>query len=129
MVPVTLPGETGKKYRGYVPWGDDNLRPYEIIEMQRKDEVLSSNQFFNILAGYGSGVAIKTDNGKKPTNTEIKDFFKFNRSTKYLLEQMTDMKHFFFTVSVIILNGEGTKIVRLVHKEAIYCRFETCNEQ
>lgn len=128
LKPKTLPGEKNKKYRGYVPWGDENLRPNEIIELQRKDEVLSSNLFFNILAGYGSGITYKNPEGKKVTDQEILDFFKFNRSTKYLLEQMTDMKHFFFTVSVIILNGEGSKIVRLVHKEAMYCRFETCND-
>lgn len=129
MVPVALPGENGKKYRGYVPWGEDNLRPNQIINMQRSDEVLSSNQLFNILAGYGSGVAINTPDGKKTTNPEVLDFFRFNRTTKYLLEQMSDMKHFYFTVSVIILNTEGSKIVRLVHKEAMYCRFETCNDK
>jgi hypothetical protein len=128
LTPVQVPGDDKKKFKGYVPWGDDNLRPLEIINLQRKDEVISSNQFFNILAGYGSGVKFSTPEGDKVTDQEVVGFFKYNRSCKYLLEQMTDMKHFFFTVSVIILNGEGSKIVRLVHKEAMYCRFETCND-
>ncbi len=126
LKPVGLPGDKSKKY---VPWGDENSRPNEIITLQRKDEVLSSNLFFNILSGYGSGITFKTPDGEKVTDTEILDFFKFNRATKYLMEQMTDMKHFFFSVAVIILNGEGSKIVRLVHKEAMYCRFETCNDK
>jgi hypothetical protein len=37
------------------------------------------------------------------------------------------MKHFFFTVSVIILSKDGGKIVQLRHKEACHTRFETCN--
>lgn len=34
-----------------------------------------------------------------------------------------DLKHFAFAVSVIILNSEATKIVRIIRKEACYCRF------
>ena len=34
-----------------------------------------------------------------------------------------DFKHFAFCVSVIILNADGSKIVRLLRKEACHCRF------
>jgi hypothetical protein len=58
----------------------------------------------------------------------VTEFFElYHRPVKYILEQFTDLKHFFFTVSVIILNREGDKVVRLVHKDAMYCRFETAN--
>lgn len=128
ITPKALPGKDAQKYRGYVPWGDDNLRPHQIIELQRKDEVRSANQFFNILSGYGLGLKASGTDGAEVIDKEAEEFLTlYHRPVKYMLEQFTDLKHFFFTVSVIILNNEGTKIVRLVHKDAMYCRFETAN--
>ncbi len=116
--------------RGYVPWGDDNLRPNAVLELRRKDEVMSSNIFFNLLTGYGAGLKIEhPEEGKKVEKKEVLDFFKYNRPVKYWLEQQTDMKHFFFTVTVLILSRDGEKIVNIRHKDATYCRFETCNKK
>jgi hypothetical protein len=125
--PVQVPGEKNKKYRGYVPNGSSNNRMLEITNFMRQDEVLCSNMQFNIFAGYGNGLAMTKPDGTEITDKRILDFFKFNRPVKYLLEQQTDIKHYFFTVSVLILNREGSEIVRLIHKDASYCRFETCN--
>jgi hypothetical protein len=36
------------------------------------------------------------------------------------IEDLKDFKRFTFCVSVIILNAEDTKIVRLIRKEACY---------
>lgn len=124
ITPVKIPG--ADKYRGYVPWGESNNRPQEIIELIRKDEVMIQNQQFNVLAGYSGGVQIESADDKELPE-EIADFLAYNPPSKYWLEQQADMKHFFFTVSVIILNKGGDKIVELHHKEACYCRFETCN--
>ena len=33
------PVERKKGYRGYVPWGAENLQPYEMLEKIRDDEV------------------------------------------------------------------------------------------
>ena len=41
---------------------------------------------------------------------------------QYWLGVCHDFKHFAFCVSVIILNAEGNKVVRLIRKEACYCR-------
>lgn len=125
--PMPVPGDNTKKYRGFVPWGDDNQLPYEIVDSVRHDEVLSQNKLFNTLTLYGSGIKLTNKAGEELPEGEIKDFFDFNRMSKYYLEQATDMKHFFFTVAVIILSKDGTKIVRLRHKEAIQSRFELVN--
>jgi hypothetical protein len=125
--PMTVPGDDEKKYRGFVPWGEDNKLPYEIIDSVRHDEVLSQNKLFNTLTLYGSGIKLTNNAGEELTDKEIKDFFDYNRLPKYYLEQATDMKHFFFTVAVIILSSDGNKIVRLRHKEAIHTRFELVN--
>jgi hypothetical protein len=126
---IPLPGENSEKYRGYVPWGDDNQRPFQVMGKIKKDEVLSQNKLFNTLTGYASGIRIRRDDGTKINDPEQKNFFKYNRMPRYLLEQVTDFKHFFFSVSVIILSRDGKKIVQLRHKEAAYVRFETCNPE
>lgn len=125
--PMAVPGDTTKKYRGFMPWGDDNKLPYEIVDSVRHDEVLSQNKLFNTLTLYGSGIKLTTKAGEELPDGEIKEFFDYNRLPKYYLEQATDMKHFFFTVAVIILSNDGKKIVRLRHKEAIHSRFEMMN--
>ena len=125
LVPLALP-DAGS-LRGYVPWGDDNLRPNEVLKLLRNDEVMNPNMFFNILASYANGFTYTKKDKSEVTDQEILDFFKFNRPTKYLFEQQTDLKHFFFTVCVLILSGDGNKIVKLRHKDALYCRLETCN--
>jgi hypothetical protein len=125
--PVVIPGDKKKKYRGYMPWGESNTLPYSIITSARHDEVLSQNKLFNTLVGYGSGIKIMKNNGDEITDPKIIEFFDFNRLPKYHLEQVTDMKYFFFTVSVIILSNDGKKIVRLRHKEAAHTRFEQIN--
>jgi hypothetical protein len=127
------PVERKKGFRGYVPWGETNEQPYEMLEKIRDDEVMSSNMYFNTCTGYGRGLKV-TDNGtlvtsKEYTNTEIKRFFKRNNMIKFLAEQITDMKHFLFCVLVIILDKEGKKILQIRHKEAVNCRFETCNTE
>lgn len=125
--PVPLPGDEKKKYRGYVPWGEDNLLPYKVAKKIRKDEVMSQNKLFNTLTGYASGIQVKNGAGEKLTNPDIIDFFKYNRMPRYFLEQVVDMKHYFFTVTVLILSLDGKKIKKIRHKEACHCRFETCD--
>lgn len=111
-----------KGYRGMVPWGEDNELPKDIITYIRKSEVLSSNKFFNSLIGYGRGLSVNYPEGK--SLDEVKQFFRRNNSIKYLLEQITDQKHFFFSVTVLILTNDGKKIARIKHKDAYHCRFE-----
>jgi hypothetical protein len=119
--------DTTGKYRGYVPWGQDNQLPYNIIKLIKGDEVLSQNKHFNSLICYGSGLSYKTKLKEEVTNEDIVRFFKYNRPSKYFLDQCFDMKYFLFSVSVIIVDFEGKKINKIIHKEACHCRFETCN--
>lgn len=124
---VVKPVIIKKGYRGYVPWGDDNLQPFSIIEKVQADEVMSSNMWFNITTAYGRGFQYENKDESKVTNPEILKFFRRNSMVKFWSEQFTDIKHFNWSVLVIILNGEGTKIVQIRHKEAVNCRFESCD--
>lgn len=126
IFPVMISGAP-TNLRGYVPWGDDNQRPYDVTELRRKDEVMSTNIFFNILTGYGLGVTYKKPDGSKVDHSDIKRFFRYHRSVRYMMEQQTDMKHYYFTISILILSGDGQKIVKLKHLDACNVRLESCN--
>lgn len=122
------PVEAKKGYRGYVPWGADNELPATILEKIRNDESMSSNMWFNINTAYGRGFQYTNPDGSKITDQDIKKFFRRNNLVKFWAEQFTDIKHFFFSVFVIIIDNEGNRITQIRHKEAVNCRFETCND-
>ena len=106
-----------------MPWGGDNLMPFDIIDRIESDETLSTCQMFNAEVCYGSGLVYDTAHASAAVKNEVEDFLLDNDLPSYFLGVCQDFKHFAFCVSVIILNADGTKIVRLVRKEACYCRF------
>lgn len=107
----------------YMPWGSDNEMPYKILSLIENDETLSTCQIFNAEVCYGSGLVYNKNKCNNDIAEEIDDFFTFNSISSYFLGVAQDFKHFAFCVSVIILNSDGSKIVRLLRKEACYCRF------
>jgi len=113
----------------YIPWGADNQMPYEILYLIESDETLSTCQMFNAEVCYGSGLVYNTDKSTTKTREQVDDFFLENNIAGYYLGVCQDFKHFAFCVSVIILNNEGNRIVRIVRKEACYCRFTPANKQ
>lgn len=120
------PVDIKKGYRGYVPWGEDNKQPSTILTKIRADEVMSSNMYFNQCTSYGRGFQV-TQKGEEVNDPVIKKFFRRNNMVKFWAEQIIDVKHFFFSVMVVILDNEGKMIVQIRHKEATNARFETCN--
>ena len=132
IVPTIIDDRTA-----YMPWGGDNQMPFDILNLIESDETLSTCQIFNAEVCYGSGLVyqIKRNEGQgtsKDTTrieSEIEDFFLDNDMASYFLGVSQDFKHFGFAVSVIILNPDGNKIVRLLRKEACYCRFAPANKE
>jgi hypothetical protein len=125
-LPVKLSGKH-KSLRGYVPRGSDSTLPCRILKKIRKDGVMSQNKLFNTLACHASGIRIRKRDGEGITSQDIAGFFKYSRMPCYFPEQATGMKHFFFSVTVIILSGDGKKTVKIRHREACHIRFETCD--
>lgn len=127
ICPSTLPGPHNYSY---IPWGAKNDMPYEIIRMIQADEVMSQNKLFNVLTNYGRGLQL-TDpaTGKETENDEIQKWAMANALHTYQLEQSTDMKHFYFAVSVITLSRDLRRILSLRHREACYCRFEAADSR
>lgn len=107
----------------YVPWGGDNQMPFNIIDLIEKDETLATCQLFNAEVCFGSGLVYDTTDAASNVGNEVEDFLLDNDLASYWLGVCQDFKHFGFAVSVIILNADGTKVVRLLRKEACYCRF------
>ena len=97
--------------------------PYNILDLVEKDETLATCQVFNAEVCYGSGLRYDTCTATAKVKTEIEDFCLDNDLAAYFLGVCQDFKHFGFAVSVLILNEDATKIVRLIRKEACYCRF------
>ena len=107
----------------YMPWGADNEMPFKILDIIESDETLSTCQIFNAEVCYGSGLVYNTEAASEQVKGEVEEFMMDNSLAAYFLGVCQDFKHFAFCVSVIILNGAGDRIVRLIRKEACYCRF------
>lgn len=119
---IAVPGYPTFKY---MPFGIDNQLPFRLVETIGKDEVLSQNLFFNILTTYGAGLQYTDRTTGQPSESpEIERFMLSNSMSEFFLEQCTDMKHYFFSVAVLIVDRKGEKIVQVRHKDACYCRFE-----
>lgn len=107
----------------YMPWGATNQMPFDIMDLIESDETLATCQMFNAEVCYGSGLVYDTAQASAPVADAVEDFTLDNDLPSYFLGVCQDLKHFAFAVSVIILNSEATKIVRIIRKEACYCRF------
>lgn len=112
----------------YMPWGADNQMPYNILNLIERDETLATCQIFNAEICYGSGLVYDCTETTAAVADSVEDFLLDNDLASYFLGVCQDFKHFGFAVSVIILNAEGTKVVRLLRKEACYCRFAVADK-
>lgn len=125
-----MPDSTDRDKKEYVKWGADNKLPYNVIDLIGRDEVMASNKQFNVLTCYGAGIRFNDPATGQPTTDEkVRDFVAANAIPRFFLEQSTDMKYFYFCVSVLILNKTGNRIVNIRHKEACYCRFEKADRK
>ncbi len=113
----------------YVPWGADDMLPYNIIDLIESDETLATCQVFNSEVCYGSGLRYCTEGASKSVADEVEEFLLDNPLADYFLGVCQDLKHFNFAVSVIILNHDGSKIVELHRKPACYCRFAPADKK
>ncbi len=57
MVPTII-----DKSLSYMPWGGDNMMPYNILKLIEDDETLSTCQQFNAEVCYGSGLRLNHGN-------------------------------------------------------------------
>ena len=78
----------------YMPWGADNMMPYEILDLIEKDETLSTCQIFNAEVCYGNGLVYDTAAATAEVSQQVDDFLIDNDIPSYFLGVCQDFKHF-----------------------------------
>lgn len=113
----------------YMPWGADNLMPYNIMDLIERDETLATCLLWNAQMCYGSGLQYNAEAATTEVQKKVKQWLLENSLPQYFLGVAQDLKHWGFAISVIILSNDGKSIVRLIRKEACYCRFAKADEK
>ncbi len=122
-----VPGLPG---HAYVRWGFNDQLPYTVTELLQADEVTAQNKLFNVITCYGAGIRLEDPRGPgHPVPEAVSEWAWRQNLPAYWLEQATDMKHYYFSVSVLILSQDGRRVNRIVHKDACYCRLAPADEQ
>ena len=118
------PLEIGGVRYDYLPYGGDDQLPWDVMNCLGKNMVTSQCQLFNVQACYGQGVRfIDRDTREDTQDPEIRKFCLRNSLHELYLEQATDMKYFFLTVTRIVLSRDHSRIVQVRHMETCFCRF------
>ena len=107
----------------YIPWGADDMLPYNVMDLIEQDETLATCLLWNAQMCYGSGLQYNTSMASEEVKKQVKQWLLENSLPQYFLGTAQDLKHWGFAISVIILSNDGKSIARLVRKEACYCRF------
>lgn len=120
--------EVGNKKFDIVNYGSDNTLPYELQRLVLHNSVTSRCQAFNIQTCYGQGLQFFDRNtNDKADDPDIRRFCLRNNIHRLFVEQCTDIKFFYFSVMVLVLNKDRTQIVQIRHRDACHCRFTKRN--
>ena len=111
----------------YMPWGADNMMPYDILDLIERDETLTTCQTVNAETLYAAGLHYDASAADERVRDEVGAFALDNNLISLTMGMCSDMKYFGFAIAVLILSRDGTKIVRIKRKEACYCRFTPAN--
>lgn len=107
----------------YMPWGTDNLMPYDVLDTIESDETMTTCLQFNAEICYGSGLVYNCDAANQKTAASVEDFCDNNDMASLFMGCCQDIKHFGFCVTEIILSNDASSIVSILRKNACYCRF------
>lgn len=119
----------GGRWYEYVNFGKDNLAPYRNQQLVEDNMVMSQCQQFNILTCYGQGIRfLDRETGEMTEDGEIRKFCLHNAIHRQWLRMATDIKYNFFSVMVIYLSRDHSKIVQVRMRNACDCRFTVRNE-
>lgn len=119
----------GSRWYEYVDFGKDNLAPYRNQQLIEDNMVMSGCQLFNIQSCYGQGIRfLDRESGDMTEDKEIRSFCLHNAIHHQWLRMATDIKYNFFSVMVIHLSRDHSKIVQIRMRNACDCRFTKRNE-
>lgn len=112
----------------YMPWGNDNLMPYNIIDLIEQDETLTTCMNFNAEICYGGGIQYDTSLADDSVKSEVEEFFSRNNIAGYYYGICNDLKYFGFAISIVYLNAKK-EICRVMRKDAANVRFAPANNK
>lgn len=119
----------GSRWYEYVDFGKDNQAPYRNQQLIEDNMVMSGCQLFNIQSCYGQGIRfLDRESGDMTEDKEIRNFCLHNAIHHQWLRMATDIKYNFFSVMVIHLSRDHSKIVQIRMRNACDCRFTKRNE-
>ena len=120
----TVPFQVNGQLYHYVPYGEGDRVPFEVMDRISENMVAAQCQLFNVQACYGQGVRfIDRDTRTDTQDADIRRFCLRNSLHELFLEQTTDMKYFFASVTKVVLSRDHSRIVQMRHREMCYCRF------
>lgn len=127
---ATLPVEISGAVYNYVPWGDDDDTPLKLRRLMGSNMVTAQGMSFNVLCCYGQGLRfVNRDKAKTDTDDpEIRQWCLRNSLHETFMEMATDMKFYYWAVTVVRLNFDRTRIERVSHLETCFCRLEKRDE-
>ena len=117
-----------EKGLSYMPWGDDNMIPYEVIKLIEQDETITTCMQFNSEICYGGGLEYDCSLASDSIRKKVDEFVLRNNLAGYFYGLCLDLKHFAFAISIVYLNAKK-EIVRVVRKDAANCRFAPADKK
>lgn len=121
--------------KNIVYWGEDNLLPQNVKEKAAQIPLLLRALKFRSQAHYGMGLQLYKEEGiegklvKTPiVNESFEDFSYHSNLTITQQRLISDWEWFRNIFIEIILNKEGTKIVKINRLNAMFCRYEKLSD-
>ncbi len=83
----------------YIPWGDDNLMPFDLLALVEKDETLATCQCFNAEVCYGSGLQYCTTETTAKVKNDVEDLQLLDEN--YIKQMKRDLTPLTFQTSIL----------------------------
>lgn len=124
ILPVSLSDDIS-----YMPWGVDNMMPFDLLDAFERDETLSTCQVFNAEVCYGAGLSFDySRSAVKGIASKVDAFLSVNDLSSTYFGFCQDFKMFGFSVAVLELDRTGKEIRHVSRREACYCRFQEADK-
>ena len=122
------PKSVGDKI-SYMPWGANDMMPFDIMDLFGRDETLMTCNVFNSEVCYGDGLRYDTERCMPATRDAVENFCELNSMPELFFGSALDFKMFGFAVTVIILSKDHKSIASVARREACYCRFAVADRK
>ncbi len=83
----------------YIPWGGDNLMPFDLLALVEKDETLATCQCFNAEVCYGSGLQYCTTETTAKVKNDVEDLQLLDEN--YIKQMKRDLTPLTFQTSIL----------------------------